>query len=118
MSIINTTRYSVTCERCHKETSFLVTDIPELECGIDEEVEDAEAATRRDVEAEFAAHIDPADAEWRHMFAIGSAIRRRDLDAVTEQLRTMCAALGGNLLEELDRGLVTTAPLFEGRRAA
>lgn len=118
MSIIDTTRYSVTCEHCRKETTFLVADAPELESDITEEIEDAEADTRRDVEAEFAAHIDPADAEWRHMFAIGSAIRRRDLDAVTEQLRTMCAALGGNLLEEFDRGLVTTIPLFEGRRAA
>lgn len=118
MSIINTTRYSVTCGHCHKETDFSVADIPDLDDDIEEEVSETEADTRRDVEAEFAAHIDPADAEWRHMFEIGSAIRRQDLDAVTERLRTMCGALGGNLLEELERGLFTTVPLFDGRLVA
>lgn len=118
MSIIDTTRYSVTCQHCKADTFFCVAEVSDLDDDITEELEAAESSTRREVEAEFAAHIDPADEEWRHMFEIGSAIRRKDLDAVTERLRAMCAALGGNLLEELDRGLVTSMPLFETAHAA
>jgi hypothetical protein len=118
MANLDATKYAVTCEHCSRETNFLISAVPGLDDDINEELADAEEGTRRDVEAEFAAHIDPAATEWRHMFEIGSAIRRQDLDAVTERLRTMCATLGGNLLDELERGLVTTVPLFDGRRAA
>lgn len=110
--------YNVDCQHCLKETTFRVCDVPQLEEDIESDEDavcDEAAATAR---REFDGWIDPDDLDRRIAFEIGAAIRRKNLDEVTEKLRELCDVLGGYLQEEFDRGLITTIPLFEGRRAA
>lgn len=113
MSQIKTTSYGIICSHCERRTLFRIADVPELEGHIDARLDDARDDERDEVETEFAGHIDPSAADWRHLLEVGAALRRRDIDEVTALLRAMASALGGNLLEEFERGMMTSVPLFE-----